>query len=134
MAKEISNNADLEKVIGDFRLFCGKHLKIKDKKGKIVPFILNRAQEVVLLVIERLIQLGLPIRLIVLKARQKGISTLIEAFIFWRTSYHRNRKAAVIAHENDATNNQLSMCNRYYTNLHPDLQVPKKWEDRKSVV
>ena len=133
MAKEISNNADLEKVIGDFRLFCGKHLKIKDKKGKIVPFILNRAQEVVLLVIERLIQLGLPIRLIVLKARQKGISTLIEAFIFWRTSYHRNRKAAVIAHENDATNNQLSMCNRYYTNLHPDLQVPKKWDNSKII-
>ena len=61
---------EIKKEIAEFRLFARKHLKIKDKDGNIVPFLLNKAQEIVLEAIEGMIQAGLPVRMIILKARQ----------------------------------------------------------------
>lgn len=124
---------DLIKDIKDFRVFAKKYLKIKDKKGSVVPFIINTAQEIVLLEIERQISLRVPVRIIVLKARQKGISTLAEAYIFWRTTYRRNRKSAVIAHVRDATDNLWDMTNRYYKNVPSYLQPKLKHQNAKEL-
>jgi hypothetical protein len=124
---------EIKKDIADFRVFAQKYLKIKDKKGNIVPLIINAAQEIVLQTIEEMILAGVPIRIIVLKARQKGISTLIEAYIFWRTTYKKNRKAAVIGHKLDATNNLWDMTNRYYDNLPGYLQPQKEHHNAKEL-
>jgi hypothetical protein len=124
---------EIKKEIAEFRLFARKHLKIKDKDGNIVPFVLNRAQEIVLSAIEEMITAGLPVRMIILKARQKGISTLIEAYIFWRTTYQANRKSAVIGHVRDATDNLWDMTNRYYDNLPQYFQPEKKYHNSKEL-
>ena len=49
---------------------------IQDKAGESVPLTINRAQMIVMRVINKLRSLDVPVRLIVLKARQEGISTL----------------------------------------------------------
>ena len=125
--------SEVKALINDFRKFCPKYLKIKDKAGNIVPLVMNKAQEIVLETIEKMIQEGKPIRLIILKARQKGISTIVEAFIFFRTTYKKNRKAAIIGHESDSTDNMWEMTNRYYDNLPMFLQPQKKHHNAKEL-
>jgi len=76
----------VNKIRNDFRFISTKLLKIKDKKGNIVSLILNAAQEKVYIVYLQLKESGKPIRIIILKARQEGISTIFEAIIFQRNS------------------------------------------------
>lgn len=120
--KITKQHIDLWKEINDFKVFAEKYLKIKDKAGEIVPLVLNKAQLIVLSKIEEQIRRGVPIRIIVLKARQKGISTLIEAYIFWRTSFKFQRKSAIVGHKVDATNNLYAMTKRYLKYLPQVLQ------------
>ena len=57
-------------------------LKIKTKSGTVVPFRLNDAQRKLYAVAKRQQDAGKPVRLIILKARQLGFSTLTEGRIY----------------------------------------------------
>lgn len=58
--------------------------KIKSKKeGRMVPFRLNYAQRYLLAILEEMRLSGVPIRIILLKARQWGGSTLVQLYIAW---------------------------------------------------
>ena len=58
--------------------------QIKDKvSGRLMPFNLNYAQRVLLGKLEEMRRAGKPIRLILLKARQWGGSTLIQLYMAW---------------------------------------------------
>lgn len=46
---------------------------------------------------------GQAVRIMVLKARQLGISTAMEATLFWWGFLHHNTNGLVVAHENDST-------------------------------
>jgi len=65
-----------------FILIEEEHLTIKTKTAELKKFKLNKAQKRVLELIVRLWNEGKIIRLLILKARQLGISTLIEAIIY----------------------------------------------------
>lgn len=58
--------------------------KIKSKtEGRMVPFKLNYAQRYLLGILEEMRLNGVPIRIILLKARQWGGSTLVQLYIAW---------------------------------------------------
>lgn len=59
------------------------------------------AQRELLAEIERQYNAGKPIRIIVLKARQLGISTAMEGVLFWWAFLHPGTSGLVIAHESD---------------------------------
>jgi len=66
-------------VRNDFYLYCEQNLRIQTKTNEIIPFYLNKPQrKLAEMVFERLAT-GQPVRIIVLKARQMGFSTLVEA-------------------------------------------------------
>lgn len=68
----------------DFEYWCFCCVKIHDKlDGTLKPLVLNRAQRKVLAELERQRLENKPIRLILLKARQWGGSTLIQAYMMW---------------------------------------------------
>lgn len=81
-----------------FEQFCRDCLVIVDKNGRRTPFLLNSTQRKVLKEIARLRAAGIPPRLLVLKARQVGISTLAEALLFWGCLTKPNRSSLVVAH------------------------------------
>ncbi|MBQ3276576.1 MAG: hypothetical protein IJH47_05935 [Oscillospiraceae bacterium] len=54
-------------------------LKIRTKSGAVIPFRLNPAQEKLYAVARAQQDAGKPVRIIILKARQLGFSTLTEA-------------------------------------------------------
>lgn len=110
------------KILNDFREYTKRYLKIRDEAGSIVPFNLNDLQLHVLSIIEDLVQRKIPIRLIILKCRQTGISTLIEAYLFWRTNLEFNQKALIMGHEKNASINLFDMYQRYYENIPREIQ------------
>jgi hypothetical protein len=92
-------------------------LKIKTKDNRIVPFCLNAPQEKLYEVIKVQREAGKPIRIIILKARQMGFSTLTEALIFHRTATKANVNSLIIAHRDDSTSNLFQMSKLFYDEL-----------------
>ena len=84
-------------------------LVIKTKENKIVPFTLNTAQRRLYELTEKLRAEGKPIRIIILKSRQMGFSTLTEALIYYKTATRKNVNSFIITHKDEATSNLFNM-------------------------
>ena len=97
--------------------YIEEYLKIKDKNSKIIPFILNEPQQELYNTIKELKKQHKPVRIIILKARQMGFSTLTEAILFKEVVTKPNVTAGIITHESKATNNLFTMSKLYYDNL-----------------
>jgi len=88
----------------NFELWCRECVTISDKlTGAPVPFVLNRPQRRLLEELERQRLLGKPIRIILLKARQWGGSTLIQTYMAWMQLMRRSGwNSLICAHVKDA--------------------------------
>lgn len=74
----------------DFEFWAATAVKIKDKEtGENIPFILNRPQRRMLKKLEKMRLNKVPIRLIIVKARQWGGSTLSVIYSFWIQLFHK---------------------------------------------
>ena len=74
----------------DFEYWAWRCVRIHHKlTGALVPFALNAPQRRVLEALERQRLASLPIRLILLKARQWGGSTLIQNYMAWIQCVHK---------------------------------------------
>ena len=72
------------RIVEDFEFWCARCVTIMDKmSGRGVPFVLNRPQRKLLAVMEQQRAAGLPVRVILLKARQWGGSTLVQMYLAW---------------------------------------------------
>lgn len=81
----------------DFEFWCATQIKIKPKgKPDRAYFILNRAQRHYLTVLEKLRKAGMPIFIVLLKARQWGGSTLTQMYMFWIQKMHKTNWNSVI--------------------------------------
>lgn len=124
----------IDEEIKDFNVFCPRFLKIKDKEsGVLVPFVLNNVQERCADVILGLIKKGKPVRVIILKARQMGMSTLVEAIIYWLCYTKQMRKAIIVGHELEASNNLLDMIYRYHDNLPDPIKPATDYSNEKKI-
>lgn len=65
-----------------------------------------------------------PIRIVILKARQMGFSTMTEAIMFKLTATQKNIRTGIIAHEDKATDNLFNMSKLFYDRL-PDEWKPE---------
>ena len=62
--------------------YIEKFVKIRDKSGQIIDFKLNEPQKKLYNIIKQLKSEGKPVRIIILKARQMGFSTVTESILF----------------------------------------------------
>lgn len=87
----------------DFEYWAARCVKIRHKlTGQQVPFVLNVPQRRVLSILEADRRAGRPLRLIMLKARQWGGSTLIQMYFAWIQIVHRrNWNSLICAHVKD---------------------------------
>lgn len=124
------------KVIAkDFYIYCERNLCIKDKlTSQVVPFILNWAQKRLVNRVLKDLKAGKPVRYIILKARQMGLSTVIEALCYWWTTTHKFINSVIIAHKADASKNLYDMFRRYYENSHHTFQPDRKYNTKKDLV
>ncbi len=106
----------------DHRLYAEKFLKIQTKDGELVNFRFNSAQEKLQTIVDKLQEEGKPVRLIILKARQMGISTWVQGKLFKRSSTRSNYPSLVAAHIEDSSTNLYRMSQRFYDSLPPKVQ------------
>lgn len=127
--------ASIRVIVDDFHIYLERNLMIQDKEsGEIVPFVLNWEQRELVKLVLADIAAGMPVRYIILKARQMGLSTVIEALGFWWTTTHRNIKTVIMAHEGEAATNLYEMFKRYFDNCHPYFQPDRKYNNKKELV
>lgn len=95
----------------DFEFWAAKCARIYDKTTRrVISFRLNRAQRRVLGVLEGQRLRSEPLRLIVLKARQWGCSTLIQMYMAWIQLCHRcNWNSIICGHVKDSATNIFGM-------------------------
>ncbi len=104
----------------DFEYWCATCVKIQDKITKnIIPFVLRYPQRKLVGVLMQKIEKQEPIRIIVLKARQWGGSTVVQVFMAWIQLFHKKRwHSAIVADVEDQARNIKSMYSRLAQN-HP---------------
>jgi hypothetical protein len=108
---------ELKRLIEDFPYYARKALKVATKAGDLVPFAFNKAQEYVHERLEEQLFEHNQIRALVLKGRQQGMSTYTEGRFYWKTQLRRNKKAYILTHLAEATDNLFAMVERYHNNV-----------------
>lgn len=129
-----AQKAARKRLFEDFEFYAAKCIKIRTKKGKIAPLKLNRVQKrFTKAVITQLERTG-RVRMVVLKARQQGLSTVISALQYWWLSQRKAQKGLVMAHEGESTTTLFDMYRRIHDNV-PDIVRPStKYSSRSELV
>lgn len=122
--RELKNN---------FPLYAKHALKIRTKEGDIKPLVLNDAQKMLQdAVIADLKERGY-VRIIILKARQQGLSTYVGGYLYSQVSQNKARKALVVTHQADATRTLFDMTKRYHEQCPPVLKPSTKYSSRREL-
>lgn len=122
--------AKILEIREDFYRYCKNNLKIKDKHAKIVPFEPNIPQRVLIDHVLLCIKERRPVKAIILKARQMGLSTAVEALIYWWTSTNKNINSVIIGHDESSSKNLYMMFRRYYDNTSPVFKPAIRYNTR----
>ena len=111
-----------ERIKADYRSYSEEYLWITNKQGERVKLIQNAAQIQLDNVIKKLRSEGKPPRVIILKARQEGISTDTEGRMIYDTTTKENRNGLVVAHRSDSTSALFAKTKYFTDNLTEDVQ------------
>lgn len=113
--------------------FIEHALYIKTKDQRLIQLWLNDAQQIIYRRIRELEKAGRPIRIIILKARQEGVSTLCEAILFEKTARHENVNSLIVAHEPESTEEIFAMSKRFYDMLPDWLKPMRRYDNKKQM-
>lgn len=113
-----------------FRTYAEGCLKVQTKKGKLVSFKFNVAQDLLDRIVNEIIAAGRLVRVVVLKARREGVSTYVEGRFYWKVSFRENRYAATVTHEPDATQTLFNMTKRFHDHVDPLFRPPVKYNNK----
>ncbi len=114
------------------KVYIERSLWIKTKEGSLAKLKLNTPQSLIYERIREIKARGKPIRIIILKARQEGVSTLCEALIFERTARYENTHALIVAHEPESTDNIFQMSKLFYDLL--QKKPMRRYDNKKQMV
>lgn len=73
------------------------------------------------------------VRVIILKARQQGLSTYVGGYLYFNVSQRKARKAIVVTHHADSTRALFDMTKRYHDNCPTILKPHTKYSSRKEL-
>lgn len=120
----------IDRYIDNFPLWCKECVTVTDKlTGAPVPFILNAPQRRVTRILEDQRRRNLPIRLIMLKARQWGGSTLVQIYMAWmQLVRHTGWNSLICGHVKDASANIRGMYSMLLRNYPDGLKGEKPKE------
>lgn len=103
----------------DFIFCAAMYIFIKPKLGgDDIHFLLNRAQRKLLAKLEGMRLAGKPIRIILLKARQWGGSTLIQIYMTWIQLFHKKGwNSIIVGHVKDTSLEVKGMFSKLMENM-----------------
>lgn len=114
-----------------FEYFAASCVKIEGvDPGSVYQFIVNRAQLYLLAAMYKMIKEVGYVRIIIVKGRQQGISTLIEMFLFWLALFVPNTKVCIISHEAASSAALFQKVEFAYNNLPQGIKPQLKASSR----
>ena len=114
--------------------YIENYIKIRNKEGKIVDFKLNNPQQRLYDIIKEQKKAKKPVRIIILKARQMGFSTLTESILFKETVTKFNRRTGIITHLASATSNLFNMSKLMLDNLPEEMKPSIKRSNAQELI
>ena len=103
-----------KRLFNDFPFYAKSALKIRTKEGDIAPLDLNPAQQILQSAVDDQIASEGKVRVIILKARQQGLSTYTGGYLYYAVSQQPARKAMVVTHHADSTRALFDMTKRFH--------------------
>ena len=122
-----------KRLYEDFPYYAKSALKIRSKEGKVAPLALNPAQRILQDAVDKQMASEGKIRIIILKARQQGLSTYVGGYLYFNVSQNKARKAMVITHHADSTRALFDMTKRYHENTPEILKPHTKYSSRREL-
>jgi hypothetical protein len=124
----------LRRALGDFVWYAEQFLWVQDKQT--LQLVRLRVKPVQRRLAEKIIAdlvAGVPVRIIVLKARREGVSTIVQAIFFWLASLRRHQVMVTLSHHDDTTKELFGIPERFYRQL-PPLVRPARRASRRGTV
>lgn len=109
-----------------------ENLKIVNKAAELVSYHHNISQRMLMNAKQKQRHLRCPIRIIIVKARQKGLSTGESADVFEDVNRHSNVHACLVSMDTDGTEKVFRMSQTFQTNM-PDARFTIK-SNKKQIV
>lgn len=133
----ILSGLSMDRLKHDFEFWAATCARIQDKESKrMIPFILNRGQRKLLAQYESQRLADKPIRVILVKARQWGGSTLTQIYMLWLQLHHyENWHSVIISQLQSQSVNIRSMLGKVVNNLpkyHPQATL-KTFEQQQLI-
>ena len=137
MTSTVTTNNKLKEVrkrlFEDFEFYSKASLKIRTKEGDIAPLALNEAQRILNDAVTKQMASEGKVRVIILKARQQGLSTYVGGYLYFSVSQRPAAKALVITHHSDSTRALFDMTKRYHENCPEILKPHTKYSSRREL-
>lgn len=115
-------NGTKARIDPNYERFCAEKLIIQDRYGSLAPLQLNRAQR-------ELIN-NLTGRDLVLKARHVGVSTAVQARLFW-LQLQGGARTSTLCHEDELTSTLRLMVDRFYDQYPEKNRPARKYANAK---
>ena len=122
-----------KRLFNDFPFYAKSALKIRTKEGDIAPLDLNPAQQILQDAVSKQIASEGKVRVIILKARQQGLSTYTGGYLYYAVSQQPARKAMVVTHHSDSTRALFDMTKRFHENCPEILKPHTKYSSRREL-
>lgn len=122
-----------KRLLDDFEFYAKHCLRIRTKSGEIAPLVLNPPQRIFLDQLLKQYQAEGKVRMVVLKARQQGLSTIIGGFLYWWISQHKAQKGMVMTHKAESTKALFDMTKRYHDSVPEIVRPSTKYSSRKEL-
>lgn len=123
------------KIRDDFLRACPMVYMIQPRGGKrLVPFEFYPEQKRQAAFMVQQERAGLPVRILKLKARQDGDSTLAAAWTFHHVHWWARTRGIVVAHDDEATKTLYEMSQTIYQEIPPELQHPIRKNNRRELL
>jgi hypothetical protein len=129
-----AQEAALRRLATNLDFYASNCLKIVDKTGMVLPLKFNRTQKYVHDCLEKQKRDTGMVRAVILKGRQQGCTTYVQARFFHRTSFLSNLSAFVLAHQVESTIKIFKMTQTFRRNLPQDLQQPLEKDTERAMV
>jgi len=118
----------------DFALYAKHFLRIRTKEGEIKTLHLNPAQKILQEAVDRQTAAEGKVRVIILKARQQGLSTYVGGYLYHQVSQRIGAKAIVVTHHAESTKALFDMTRRYHENMVEFLKPHTRYSSKRELV
>jgi hypothetical protein len=134
MPLEPREKALRQRLKDEFPFYAEHCLSIRTKEGRIARLKLNDAQRHLHAALERQRTETGRVRALVLKGRQQGCSTYVEARFFWQVSHRKGVSAYILTHLEDATNHLFGITKRFFAYCPPPMRPSHKASNAKELI